>query len=41
MKRTKELTVDLDTSGGSSVIGRFIRLLCFPFTWVLTGKAKL
>lgn len=37
----KELTIEFDTHGGSSVLGRFIRLMLFPFVWVLTGKAKL
>lgn len=37
----KEYTIEFDTQGGSSVLGRFIRLLMFPIVWVLTGKAKL
>lgn len=37
----KEYTIDFDASGGSSVLGRLIRLLMFPIVWVLTGKAKL
>ena len=37
----KEYTIDFDTSGGSSVLGRLNRLLMFPLVWVLTGKAKL
>ena len=36
-----EYTIEFDTSGASSVLGRFLRLLAFPFVWVLTGKAKL
>jgi len=41
MKSQKEYTIDFDTSGGSSVLGRLIRLLMFPIVWVMTGKAKL
>ena len=37
----KEYTIDFDTRGGSSILGRFVRLLMFPIVWVLTGKAKL
>lgn len=41
MKNQKEYTVDFDTSGGSSVLGRLVRLFMLPIVWVLTGKAKL
>ena len=37
----EELTIEFDTQGGSSVLGRLVRLLAFPFVWVATGKAKL
>jgi hypothetical protein len=37
----KEYTIDFDTSGGSSVLGRLVRLFMFPIVWVLTGRAKL
>lgn len=37
----RELTIEFDTSGGSSVLGRLLRLLWFPIAWVLTGRAKL
>ena len=40
-KETKEYAIEFDTSGGSSIIGRLIRLVLFPFVWVLTGKARL
>ena len=40
MKYT-EYTIEFDTSGASSVLGRLLRLLWFPIAWVLTGKAKL
>lgn len=36
-----EVTINFDSSGGSSVLGRLVRLLKFPIVWVLTGKAKL
>jgi hypothetical protein len=37
----KEYVLVLDTSGGSSVIGRLLRLIAFPIRWVFTGKAEL
>jgi hypothetical protein len=37
----KEYTIVFDTKGGSSVIGRLVRLMMFPIVWVLTGKARL
>jgi hypothetical protein len=37
----KEYILVFDTSGGSSAIGRLLRLLAFPFRWVLTGRAEL
>lgn len=37
----KESTIDFDTSGSSSILGRLIRLFMFPIVWVLMGKAKL
>ena len=37
----KEYTIEFDTQGGSSVIGRLVRLMMFPILWVLTGKARL
>lgn len=37
----KEYTIEFDTRGGSSILGRLIRLLVFPLVWVLTGKARL
>lgn len=36
-----EYTIEFDTQGGSSVLGRLVRLLMFPIVWVLTGKARL
>lgn len=39
--KKKEYTIEFDTQGGSSILGRFIRILLFPFVFVLTGKAKL
>lgn len=41
MKNQKEYTIDFDASGGSSILGRLVRLFMFPIVWVLTGKAKL
>lgn len=40
-EKHKEYMIEFDTSGASSVLGRLLRLLAFPFVWVLTGKAKL
>jgi hypothetical protein len=40
-REQKEYVIEFDTQGGSSVLGRLVRLLVFPFVWVLTGKAKL
>lgn len=37
----KEYTIEFDTQGASSVLGRLVRLMLFPIVWVLTGKAKL
>lgn len=37
----REVTIEFDTQGGSSILGRLFRLLWFPFAWVLTGKARL
>lgn len=37
----KEYTIDFDTSGGSSAIGRLFRLIMFPINWVLFGRASL
>ena len=39
--KRSEYTIEFNTQGGSSVLGRFVRLLLFPIVWVLTGKAKL
>jgi len=36
-----ESTITFDVRGGSSILGRLLRLLAFPFKWVLTGKAEL
>ena len=36
-----EYTIEFNTQGGSSVLGRLVRLLVFPIVWVLTGKARL
>lgn len=42
MKPTiKEYTIEFDTAGGSSVFGRLIRLITFPFKYVLFGKASI
>ena len=38
---TKEYTIVFDAAGQSSVLGRLLRLLWFPFAWVLTGRAEL
>ena len=40
-KKQSEYTIEFDAQGGSSVLGRLIRLLFFPIAWVLTGKARL
>ena len=40
-REEKEYTIVFDTQGGSSVLGRLVRLVLFPLVWVLTGKAKL
>lgn len=37
----KEYLITFDTSGASSVLGRLLRLLAFPFVWVLKGRASL
>ena len=39
--KQSEYVIEFDTSGGSSVLGRLLRLLWFPIAWVLTGRAKL
>jgi len=39
--KEKEYTIEFDTQGGSSILGRLIRLLIFPLVWVLIGKARL
>ena len=36
-----EYKIVFDSQGGSSVLGRLLRLIVFPFKWVLTGKAEL
>jgi hypothetical protein len=41
MIKTKEYTIVFDAADGSSVLGRLLRLLRFPFVWVLTGRAEL
>jgi hypothetical protein len=42
MKPTiKEYTIEFDTSGGSSIFGRLIRLFTFPIKYVLFGKASI
>ena len=42
MKPTiKEYTIEFDTSGGSSMFGRFIRVITFPIKYVLFGKASI
>jgi hypothetical protein len=38
---TKEYTIQFDTSGGSTMFGRLIRLIAFPFKYVLFGKASI
>jgi hypothetical protein len=38
---SKEYAIEFNTQGGSSVLGRLLRLMMFPFVWVLTGKARL
>jgi len=40
-KKRSEYTIEFDVQDGSSVLGRLIRLIIFPFAWVLTGKARL
>ena len=37
----QEYTIEFNTQGGSSILGRLMRLLWFPFVWVFTGKARL
>jgi hypothetical protein len=37
----KEYTITFDVSGGSSILGRLIRLITFPVKWVLFGKASI
>lgn len=37
----KEYTIEFDTSGGSTVLGRLIRLITFPIKYVLFGKAGI
>lgn len=37
----REYTIEFNAQGGSSVLGRLVRLLVFPIVWVLTGKARL
>jgi len=39
--KQSEYTIEFDVQGGSSVLGRLVRLLMFPIVWVLTGKARL
>ena len=52
MNNERGFTIDVDPAGGgltidgpewhqSSVLGRLLRLIAFPFVWVLFGKAKL
>jgi hypothetical protein len=52
MNGERGITIDVNTAGGglrvdgtawppSSVLGRLIRLIAFPFLWVLFGRAKL
>jgi hypothetical protein len=40
MKR-REYVIALDTSRGSSVLGRLSRALLFWPRWILTGRAEL
>ena len=40
-REEKEYTIEFDTSGGSSILGRLFRLVWFPIAWVLIGRAKL
>jgi hypothetical protein len=40
-REQREYTIEFNTQGGSSVLGRLVRLLAFPIIWVLTGKAWL
>lgn len=40
-EQMREYTIEFDTQGGSSILGRLLRLMWFPFAWVFTGKAKL
>ena len=37
----REYVITLDTSKGSSVLGRLMRALMFWPRWVLTGRAEL
>jgi hypothetical protein len=39
MKR--EYVISIDSSRGSSVLGRLVRALLFWPRWILTGKAEL
>jgi hypothetical protein len=52
MNNERGFTIDVNPAGGglkvdgtpgppSSVFGRLIRLIAFPFVWVLFGRAKL
>lgn len=36
-----EHKIVFDVRGGSSILGRLLRLIVFPFKWVFTGKAEL
>jgi hypothetical protein len=36
-----EQVIEFNTSRNSSVMGRLIRLIAFPFMWVLTGRGIL
>jgi hypothetical protein len=40
-KKLSEYTIEFDAQGGSSVLGRLVRLLVFPIAWILTGRARL
>jgi hypothetical protein len=39
--KQREYTIEFNAQGASSIHGRLLRLLWFPFAWVFTGKAEL
>ena len=39
---TGEYVIRFDASGSTStVLGRLLRIIAFPFTWIFFGQAKL